>query len=174
MAKPPPSKNSPISTKAPSKGPAKGRAKGRARGPAKAANGRPAGLFTWLAIGLVVVVVATLVIIKVASGSGTPSALSGFQATDATTAAELTAIPLSIFNTIGVNSPVVQVAPPQAIKGPALLTAASATGTKLPWVLPRCRILPVLRGATVDDNHRAQPIRYLDRSWQHGEFDVVG
>ena len=36
--------------------------------PVKARGGRPAGLFTWVAVGLVVIVVAALVIIKVASG----------------------------------------------------------------------------------------------------------
>ena len=35
-----------------------------------ARGGRPAGLFTWIAVGLVVIVVVALVIVKVASGSG--------------------------------------------------------------------------------------------------------
>ena len=122
MAKSPVSKKSQVSSKSPSNGPAKG------------SSGRPAGLFTWLAIGLVVVVVATLVIIKVASGSGTPSKSAGFQATDATTVAELTKIPLSVFNTVGVTSTVAQVSPPQAVKGQPLLTSTSATGARLPWV----------------------------------------
>ena len=126
MAKSPASKKSPVTSKTPSKGPAKGSPKG--------SSGRPAGLFTWLAIGLVVVVVATLVVIKVASGSGTPSKSSSFQSTDATTVAELTKIPLSVFNTIAVTSAVAQVTAPQAIKGQPILTSTSPTGAKLPWV----------------------------------------
>lgn len=126
MAKSPASKQSPVTGKTPAKGPA--------RGPAKGLSGRPAGLFTWLAIGLVVVVVATLVVIKVASGSGPSGKASDFQATDATTVTELTKIPLSIFNTIAVHSTVAQVAAPQPITGPPVLTSTSSTGAKLPWV----------------------------------------
>ena len=40
------------------------------RTPVKPGGGRPAGLFTWIAIGLVVVIVATLVIIKVVERLG--------------------------------------------------------------------------------------------------------
>ena len=105
-----------------------------ARPPAK--GGRPAGLFTWLAVGLVVVVVAALVIIKVASG-GTPnnSNSSAFQATDATTVTELTKVPASVFNTIGTASPVAPVTPPQVLKGQPALTATDASGKKVPEIL---------------------------------------
>lgn len=112
MAKTPPSKKSPV----------------------KGASGRPAGLFTWLAIGLVVIVVATLVIIKVTGGSSTPTT-SAFQATDATTLTQLTQVPPAVFNTVGVTSTVAPVTPPQAIKGQSTLLATSSSGQKLPEVL---------------------------------------
>ena len=112
MAKTPPTKNTPV----------------------KSAPGRPAGLFTWLAIGLVVVVVATLVIIKVTSSSTTSGTTSAFQATDATTMSELTQVPSSVFNKIGVTSAVAQVSAPQPITGQPLLTMTSG-GKKLPEVL---------------------------------------
>ena len=101
-----------------------------------ARSGRPAGLFTWIAVGVVVVVVAALVIIKVASGgtANKPSA-TGFQATDATTVAELTKVPTSVFNTIGVTSPVAPVTAPQALKGQPALTATNASGKKVPEIL---------------------------------------
>lgn len=104
------------------------------KSPAKGASGRPAGLFTWIAIGLVVVVVATLVIIKV-TGNSTPPTTSSFQATDATTVAQLTQVPASVFNTVGITSTVAPVTPPQAISGQPELLATSSTGQKLPEVL---------------------------------------
>jgi hypothetical protein len=109
-------------------------AKAPNRQPVKASSGRPAGLFTWLAIGLVVVVVATLVIIKVASGSNTPTGSATWTATDATTAAQVTGVPASVFNTVGITSPVAQVSPPLILKGQPALTATSGTGATLPEV----------------------------------------
>lgn len=100
----------------------------------KVASGRPAGLFTWLAVGLVVLVVAGLVIIKVASGS-TGATSSAFQATDATTAGEVTGIPASVFDTVGVTSSVAPVTAPQVLKSQPLLTGTSSTGTSVPQVL---------------------------------------
>jgi hypothetical protein len=103
------------------------------RPPAKASTGRPAGLFTWLAVGLVVLVVAALVIIKVTSGSTGSTGSSAFQATDPTTVSELTTIPASVFNTVGVSSPVAPVTPPLAISGqPAL--SETVNGKALPEV----------------------------------------
>lgn len=116
MAKTPASKKSPTPHKAPVKG------------------GRPAGLFTWLAVGLVVVVVAALVIIKVTGGSTTSGGSTGFQATDATTVAELTTIPASVFNTIGVTSPVAKVTAPSVLKGQPAFTGTTASGKTLPEV----------------------------------------
>jgi len=107
---------------APSKAPAKG--------------GRPAGLFTWIAVGLVVVVVAALVIIKVASGGPPKSnANSTFEPVNPAVLSELTTIPASVFNTVGITSPIAAVDPPQAVtKQPALLLP-NASGTKVPEVL---------------------------------------
>ena len=99
---------------------------------ATARQGRPPGLFTWIAVGLVIVVVAALVIIKVAASSS-PSAAQTFQATDATTASQVTSVPASIFNTIGVTSPAIGVSPPTATKAQPVLTAVSG-GKKLPEV----------------------------------------
>jgi len=118
VAKTPASKNRPAPSRAPVKG------------------GRPAGLFTWIAVGLVVVVVAGLVIIKVASG-GTPNSSnsSTFQASDVTTVSELTTIPASVFNAVGVTSPVAPVTPPLILKGQPALTATNASGKKVPEIL---------------------------------------
>jgi thiol-disulfide isomerase/thioredoxin len=120
VAKSPPTKRTPTKG-SPKSAPVKG--------------GRPAGLFTWLAIGLVVVVVVVLVIIKVTGGTTASTNSTGFQPADPTTVAEVTHIPTSVFNTVGVTSPVAQVTPPLVLKGQPALTAASGTAKKLPEVL---------------------------------------
>jgi hypothetical protein len=127
---------SPPPKKTPAKGPIRNApAKGGRRGTA-AKGGRPAGLFTWLAVGLVAVVVVVLVVIKVTGGSTPSTGSSGFQPADATTVAEITKIPASVFNAVGVTSPVAQITPPILLKPtqPAL-TATSSSGAKLPEVL---------------------------------------
>jgi hypothetical protein len=106
------------------------------RPPAKASSGRPAGLFTWLAIGLVVVVVATLVIIKVASGGPTQTGGKGtWTRTDPATVAQLTGVPMSVFNTVGVTSTVEAVTPPIAVKGQPPLTAVNSSGATVPQIV---------------------------------------
>jgi hypothetical protein len=102
--------------------------------PARGTSGRPAGLFTWLAVGLVVVVVAALVIIKVAGGNSSSGGTASFQASDPTVVAQVTKIPASIFNTVGVKSTVAQVTAPQALVGQPELTATSSTGATVPQV----------------------------------------
>ena len=102
--------------------------------PARGTSGRPAGLFTWLAVGLVVVVVAVLVIIKVAGSNSSSGGTGSFQAADPTVVAEVTKIPATIFNTVGVKSPVAQVTAPQALIGQPELTAKSSTGATVPEV----------------------------------------
>ena len=100
-----------------------------------ARGGRPAGLFTWIAVGLVVVVVVALVVIKVTTGGTSAPGKSTFQATSATITNELSTIPASVFNTVGITSPVSTVTPPQAISGQTELESTSASGQKLPEVL---------------------------------------
>jgi hypothetical protein len=100
-----------------------------------ARGGRPAGLFTWIAVGLVVVVVVALVIIKVASGGSTTPGKTTFQPVSSTVLTELTTVPASVFNAVGVTSPIAQVTPPQAIANLPGLTATNASGQKVPEVL---------------------------------------
>ncbi|HEY5438713.1 MAG TPA: hypothetical protein VIJ99_07420, partial [Acidimicrobiales bacterium] len=82
MAKSPASKKQTPSTTTAAKSGSNRGPSGRTPGarPTKAAAGRPAGLFTWIAIGLVVVVVATLVIIKVTGGTTAGGGTSGYTA----------------------------------------------------------------------------------------------
>ncbi|MDH2903300.1 MAG: DUF929 family protein [Actinomycetota bacterium] len=101
---------------------------------AAASGGRPAGLFTWIAVGAVVVVVAALVLVKVLSGGPTSTNSGVWVATDPTTAAEVTSVPASVFNTVGVSAGA-GVSPPIALKGQPALTAKLANGTSVPEVL---------------------------------------
>jgi hypothetical protein len=81
-------------------------------------------------------VVAALVIIKVASGgSNTPTTSGSFQPTSATELAQLTTIPASVFNSVGVASPVAPVTPPQLVKGQPALTTKNAAGATVPEVV---------------------------------------
>jgi hypothetical protein len=105
-----------------------------ARPPTKSSSGRPAGLFTWLAIGLVVVIVAALVVIKVVSGSPAATSKGGFTATDPAIVAELTKVPMSVFNAVGATSNVVQVSAPIAVKSQPPLTAQTSSGATVPEV----------------------------------------
>jgi hypothetical protein len=105
------------------------------RPPARGSSGRPAGLFTWLAIGLVVVIVAALVLIKVLSGTTTTPGKSTFTLTDPTTFAQITGVPMSVFNAVGVTSQAVQVTSPIPIKGQPPLTAKNSAGKTVPEIL---------------------------------------
>ncbi len=136
MAKTPAKKNAAAANRAQSRpsGSASPR-KAPNRPPAKPSSGRPAGLFTWLAVGLVVVVVATLVIIKVSGGNSGTNGSSGFSATDPAMVAQLTKVPESVFDTVGVKSQVVQVSAPITLKNQPDLMGTTATGAKVPEIL---------------------------------------
>jgi hypothetical protein len=103
------------------------------KSPAKKSGGRPAGLFTWIAVGLVVIIVATIVIIKVSSGPAS-TGQGGYQAADAATLAQVTHVPSSVFDAVGVNSAVAPVTPPIVLKGQPAFTGTSSTGATLPEV----------------------------------------
>lgn len=100
---------------------------------AKKTTERPAGLLTWTAIGVVVVVIAVLVVIKVTKHTG-PTA--GDSVTSSAMVSELTTIPASVYDTVGVTSPAAGVSAPVVTKGQTLLESTSAvTGKKVPRVI---------------------------------------
>lgn len=101
---------------------------------APASGGRPAGLFTWIAVGAVVVIVAALVLVKVLTGGPTSTNSGVWVATDPTTAAEVTSVPTSVLNTVGVSAGS-GVTAPLALKGQPALSAHLANGTTVPEVL---------------------------------------
>ena len=99
-----------------------------------ASGGRPAGLFTWIAVGAVVVIVAALVLVRVLSGGPTSTNSGVWVATDATTAAQVTSVPASVFDAVGVSASG-GVTAPLTLKGQPALTAKLANGTTVPEVL---------------------------------------
>lgn len=106
---------------APKKGASAGAAQPRAGGrPVGGAGLRrsPTTLLTWGVVALVLIIVVVLVVVKVTggssgnSGNGPPS-----QPVPASIVQQVTAIPPSVYNQVGVNSPTAQVAPPTVIHG---------------------------------------------------------
>jgi hypothetical protein len=105
------------------------------RAPTKA--GRRSGLspVSWIAIGVVLVVVVALVIYAVTMGSSTTASSGGGQSpAPASLVKEVTQIPASVYDTVGVTSSVAPVTPPKAISGYAPLTFPDSTGTQKPGV----------------------------------------
>ncbi|CAB4876564.1 unannotated protein [freshwater metagenome] len=97
-------------------------------------SGRPAGLVTWVAVGVVVVIVAALVVVKIATGSSS-SVTGGWEATSSSTVTNLTTVPSSVFDTVGIDSPVMHLTPPEVHLGePQLMFKDPTTGKTLPGV----------------------------------------
>ena len=83
-----------------------------------------------------VIVVVALVIIKVATGgTTTPPGKTTFQPTSAAVLTDLTTIPASVFNSVGINSPITSITPPQPISGQSELDGTNASGQKVPEIL---------------------------------------
>ncbi|MGO9456887.1 MAG: DUF929 family protein [Acidimicrobiales bacterium] len=91
-------------------------------GSGRGGAGRPprrsnAALYTWGVVGLVILLVVILVIVKVTSSSSTSGPQAPAKPVTAAIAAQVTQIPESVYNTVGVSSPNVPVAAPHKISG---------------------------------------------------------
>jgi len=117
-----------------------------------------------------VVVVATLVIIKVSGGSSTPTS-NTWQQSSTAVVANLTGVPNTVFDTVGVTSTVVPVTPPQQIKNQPPLTGTSSSGKTLPLVLyvgaEYCPYCAAQRWSTIIALSR---FRHLGRPGQYVEL----
>jgi len=91
-------------------------------------------LFTWGVVGLVLVVVLVLIVVSVTRSPATTHS-TGSQPAPQSLVSQLTEIPQSIYDTVGVSSPSAQVVPPTATSGQPNLEYPSANGTSLPGVL---------------------------------------
>ena len=92
-------------------------------------------MWTWLAIGVVVALVGTLVLVKVVGGSTLPRTTTSQAVTPAAVLAEVTSIPASVYDAVGVGSPTVPIAAPVAVSGLRRLDFTSAAGHRLAGVL---------------------------------------
>ena len=80
-------------------------------------------LMAWSAVGLVVVVIAVLVIVKATGGSSTQNTtFTAVTSAPASVVHDVTNIPLSVYNKVGINSPTTPVSPPHIISGQPPLT----------------------------------------------------
>jgi hypothetical protein len=94
-------------------------------GPPPGHHRSPTALLTLAVVVLVLVVVVVLVVMKLTGTSTTPPPSNGPapQALPAGTAAEVSGVPLSVFNAVGVSSPTVPVSRASAVSGQPLLTS---------------------------------------------------
>jgi hypothetical protein len=83
-------------------------------------------MMAWGAVGLVIVIVAVLVVVKVTSGSNSSNNQSNpytpATAAPAAVVNDVTNIPLSVYNKVGVTSPTAAVAPPIILTGQPPMT----------------------------------------------------
>jgi hypothetical protein len=95
--------------------------------PAPVAPGRriSGAMMAWGAVGLVIVIVVVLVIVKATGGSNPNNANATYTPVapaPASVVQDVTNIPLSVYNTVGVTSPTAAVAPPTVISGQPPMT----------------------------------------------------
>ncbi|MHB1585431.1 MAG: DUF929 family protein [Acidimicrobiales bacterium] len=84
-------------------------------------------MLTWGIVGLVLVIVAVLVIVKVTGGTPGPGGPTSFEPAPASLAQEVTHIPASVYDAVGVTSSATQVTPPEALKNQAPLVFAGSS-----------------------------------------------
>lgn len=93
----------------------------------------PTALLTWGTAAIVVVIVVVLVVVKVTGGSGLSSGEAWAPITPAV-ASELSSVPTSVFNAVGVTSSVAPLASPVVTSGQKPLTYQDSSGRTLPGV----------------------------------------
>ncbi len=93
----------------------------------------PSALLTWGTAAIVLVIVVVLVVVKV-TGTGTLSPGPGVSPASPTVVAEVSHIPSSVFNSVGVNAQVSPINPPITVGGQKPLTFTAADGKSLPGV----------------------------------------
>ena len=125
----------PVATKSPGKGGKGGntpRPGGKQAVPVKApTSSRSTALLVWGAVGIVVVIIAALVLVKVFGSSSKDLSYTPVTPAPASVVHDVTNIPLSVYNTVGVNSSVVAVTPPTITKGRSPLTLGGSSPAML-------------------------------------------
>ncbi len=127
---------------------------GAQRGGAPAPRGPSGALIAWGAVGLVIVVVAVLVIVKVTGGSnattGNGSGPIPVTPAPASVVHDVTSIPASVFNAVGVTAPgSVSLTAPHVITGQPALTLGGHTPAMLYYGAEYCPFCAAERWAVV-------------------------
>jgi hypothetical protein len=92
-------------------------------------------LWTWLALGVIVALVGTLILVKVVGGSSGPVDVTSLTATSPAVLHEVSSVPPSIFDQVGITSPTVPLVAPQVLPDEKALDFTSAAGTRLPGIV---------------------------------------
>jgi hypothetical protein len=101
---------------------------GGPRQPVAAPRGRSGALIAWGAVGLVVVVVVVLVVVKLTSGGNAGAAYTPVTTAPSSIVTDVTSIPASVYDTVGVNIPsVAQPNPPIVLSNQPALTIDGKT-----------------------------------------------
>ena len=103
--------------------------------PSKASKRSSSTLLTWGAIGLVLVIVVVLLVVKFAGGGSTTTSGTGSSVAPQSLVDQVTKIPASVYDTVGVTSPATPVSKPVEVKGQPALTFPDASGAAKPGVL---------------------------------------
>ena len=96
--------------------------------PAAAPRRSPTTLLTWGAVGLVLLIVVALVVVKLTSSSTPQSVNSSWVEVTPTVAHDVTNIPTSVYNTVGIKSPDPSVLAPTVVHGQPPLTVDGKPG----------------------------------------------
>ena len=103
--------------------------------PTKAQRRSTSTLLTWGAVALVVIIVLVLVIVKITGTSTTTGGGNSYEAAPASIVNQVTNIPASVYDTVGVTSSATPITPPTKVSGQPPLTFTDSTGTAKPGVL---------------------------------------
>jgi len=88
----------------------------------------PTALLTWGAVALVLIIVIVLVVVKISSSSTSTGGSTAFIPTSQQIVNDVTNIPPSVYDKVGVTSSVTQVVPPTIVKGQKPLVVAGLPG----------------------------------------------
>jgi hypothetical protein len=91
-------------------------------------------VWSWLALGVAFAILGTLLLVKVVGGADGPGGTS-LTVTSSTVFAEVTAVPMTVSDAVGVTSPAVPIVAPQPVRDMPLLTGRTRRGTRQPIVL---------------------------------------
>ena len=118
----------------PNRGSGGGRRTAARPSPSRPSRRSPTALLTWGTAALVLVIVIVLVVVKLTGGGTQATSGPQWSPTPAAIAAQVTHVPASVFDAVGINSPATQVNPPVPISGQKPLTYPGPGGTSLPGV----------------------------------------